>query len=273
MTAITLKDLDKERDKQKLRERLSKIGRKILIMSGKGGVGKSTVAVNLAAALASLGQKTGILDIDLHGPSVAGLLKIEDKIKTDQEGNLIPFEKEHGLLAVTIQGLLADPNQAVIWRGPKKLLAIRQFISETNWGELDFLIIDSPPGTGDESLAIIGAIHDLEVIMVSSGHKLAINDVSKALNFLSMMKAKAIGLVDNQSFLSCPKCQDKIALYDLSAVAQLAGKTNLPLLAQLPLDPQTAQEAEAGRPIVWSQPQNNFSAGIMALAQSIVKNN
>ena len=266
MALVTLGDLDKTRRQKELNDTLAAIGRKYLVMSGKGGVGKSTLAVNLAAALADSGARVGLLDIDLHGPSVPLALGIDQPLVTDEDDKLIPVEISENLNVVSIQGLLKSRDEAVIWRGPKKIRAIRQFFSEVAWGPLDYLFIDSPPGTGDEPLTVLQLIADIRPLMITSGSRLAIGDVAKAFNFLKLMDRPAFGLVDNQSWDVCPKCGQKTEIYDCRAAEALARTERTPLLASLPLDLAAARAADEGCPLVSSQPDHPFSRLIRELA-------
>jgi len=269
MSVTTLGDLDRSRQRQELAGALSRIKRKYLVMSGKGGVGKTTLAVNLAAAKAAEGARVGLLDVDLHGPSVAASLGLTQGLEMEDDGKLTPAEVEPGLKVVTIQGLLAGRNEAIIWRGPKKIRAIRQFFSEVNWGDLDYLFIDSPPGTGDEPLTVLQTLPDVRPLVLTSGSRLSIDDVAKALNFLKIMKRPALGLVDNQSWYVCPNCGVETDIHDRRAASRLAEEFGLPLLASLPLDLEAARSAEEGRPLVWSRPDSPFARQIRALAKEL----
>ncbi len=266
MSLVTLGDLDQSRRHKQLKDTLAGIGRKYLVMSGKGGVGKTTVAVNLAASLAARGQRVGLLDIDLHGPSVPVALGLEGNLNFDGDQRLVPSAAEGNLKVISIQGLLKSRDEAVIWRGPKKIRAIRQFFSEVAWGELDYLFIDSPPGTGDEPLTVLQTVPDARPLVVTSGSRLALEDVAKALNFLKLMKHPAYGLVDNQSWYVCPRCGQETEVYDRQAARALAEKHGAPLLASLPMELSAARAAEEGRPIVLSRPEHSFSRLITDLA-------
>lgn len=271
MSLIRMEDLDKARRQKEQKDTLARIKKKYLVMSGKGGVGKTTVAVYLAAVLAAQGARVGLLDIDLHGPSVAVALGLEEPLKLS-EGKLRPVTCEYGLKVVSIQGLLSHPDEAVIWRGPKKIKAIRQFFSEVLWGELDYLIIDAPPGTGDEPLTVLEMVADVEAMVVTSGSRLAIRDAAKSFNFLKQSGRTAVGLVDNQSWLVCPDCGKITDIYDRCAAKSLADKENIPLLASLPLDLDVVRAAEVGRPLVWSQPEHSFTQAMEYLVKKLVKN-
>lgn len=269
MSLVSLSDLDKSRRTRDLCHALGRIKHKYLVMSGKGGVGKTTVAVNLAAAKAMGGARVGLLDVDLHGPSVALALGLDQAIGFDDEGKLNPLVSEYGLKVVSIQGLLSETDEAVIWRGPKKIRAIRQFFSETAWGDLDYLFIDAPPGTGDEAMTVLQVVEDVRPLMVTSGSRLAVGDVAKALNFLTVMKRPAFGLIGNQSWYICPNCGQETDLYDRRAALGLAEKNRLKLLADLPMDLAAARSAEEGRPLVWSRPDQAFALLIKELADSL----
>ncbi len=269
MSLVTLNDLDRARRQKELGEALARIKTKYLVMSGKGGVGKTTVAVNLAAAKAADGARVGLLDVDLHGPSVAVALGLAGSLATDRDDKLVPLVSEHGLKAVTIQGLLRARDEAVIWRGPKKIRAIRQFFSEVAWGDLDYLFIDAPPGTGDEAMTVLQTLPDVRPLVVTSGGRLALSDVAKALNFLKISERPAFGLIDNQSWFVCPKCGEEMEIYDRRAAGRLAGQEGLPLLASLPMDLAAIRSAEEGRPLVWSQPEHPFSRLVGKLAAKL----
>ena len=270
MSLVTLQDLDKARRSRELADTLAGIDRKYLVMSGKGGVGKTTLAVNLAAAKAAAGYAVGLLDIDLHGPSVALALGLESaSLAVDADEKLVPLTSEFGLKVVTIQGLLQKRDEAVIWRGPKKIRAIRQFFSEVVWGRLDYLFIDSPPGTGDEPLTVLQVVPDIKPLMITSGSRLALGDVAKAFSFLKLLKHPAAGLVDNQSWYVCPGCGQETEIHDRRAAGILAGRENAPLLASLPLDLEAGRAAEEGRPLVWSRPDHPFSRMIIELANKL----
>lgn len=270
MSLITVGDLDQSRRNNDQALTLSGISRKYLIMSGKGGVGKTTVAVGLAAAKAAAGYAVGLLDVDLHGPSVALALGLENEaLKFNGMGKLVPMTAAQGLKVVTIQGLLKGLDEAVVWRGPKKIRAIRQFFSEVAWGPLDYLFIDSPPGTGDEPLTVLESVVDIKPLMVTSGSRLAIGDVAKAFNFLNLLKRPAVGLVDNQSWQICPHCGQEIDIHDRESAASLARRVNVPLLASLPMTLEAGQAAEMGCPLVWSQPDHLFSKMMASLAAKL----
>ncbi|MDR1576802.1 MAG: Mrp/NBP35 family ATP-binding protein [Deltaproteobacteria bacterium] len=266
----TFEDLDRVIRRKEMDDVLARLGRKYLIFSGKGGVGKTTLSVNLAWTLARAGYRVGLLDVDLHGPDLAGALYLDAQLTADEQGRLIPIQAIPGLWVLTIQHLLTDENQAVMWRGPRKTRAIAQFIGETAWPELDYFLIDSPPGTGDETLTTVHHIKDLAAILVVTGHKLAINDAYKAITCLKRANANILGLVENQASLICPECGQDIEIHDPLNAQTLANKTELKFLARLPYDPKAALMAEkAQKPLVEAYPQSPLSERLRAFALSL----
>ena len=229
-------------------ENLKDVRHKLFVMSGKGGVGKSSVTVNLAAALAAQGFNVGILDVDLHGPSVPHLLGSHGFVRVDNEdGKLVPVSCGERLSLISIESFLEDKDAAIIWRGPKKVGAIQQFVADVKWGALDYLLIDSPPGTGDEHMTILDAIPDAKCVVVTTPQEISLADVRKALDFLKVVKADVLGLVENMSYLVCPDCGRKIYLFGEGKSAEAAKKHGIPLLAQMPIDPQLAALTDEGR--------------------------
>lgn len=230
-------------------ERLRGIRNTLFIVSGKGGVGKSAVTANLAVALANNGLKVGILDVDMHGPSIPTILGIDDRLTPKDEETLVPPRYQDKIAVVSMDSLLSDRDTAIIWRGPKKTAAIRQFISSVAWGNLDVLLIDSPPGTGDEHLAVLQAIPEARCVMVTTPQEISLADVRKALHFLERVHANLLGLVENMSGLSCPHCGGAIDLFSSGGGEALAKSRNIPFLGRIPIDPAMLVAADAQRPI------------------------
>lgn len=226
-------------DNKKIAEVFSKIKNKIMIMSNKGGVGKSTVAANIAVTLAEQGYKTGLLDIDLHGPSQAQLFAIKNKKHQAIDDKIQPFLVDK-IKLVTTAGLLDDESQPLIWRGPLKISLIKQFLKDVNWGELDYLIIDSPPGTGDEPLTIGQIVPNMTgIIIVTTPQELAILDSKKAINFSRQLNVPIMGWIENMAIMKCPHCGEEIKLFsgDNSAFQ----KEGVELLGRLPFEPNLMQ--------------------------------
>lgn len=251
---------------------LNKIRYKLFIMSGKGGVGKSSVTVNTAAALAARGFKVGILDVDIHGPSVPNLLGLTSGVEADTSGSLLlPAPYNENLSVISMDSLLKEKDSAVLWRGPKKTAAIRQFISDVNWGELDYLLIDSPPGTGDEHMTVLKTIPDALCVVVTTPQEISLADVRKAVNFLQYAKANVLGVVENMSGLVCPHCHQEIDLFKKGGGKELADKYGLKFLGAIPLDPATVVAADRGVPVVFLEGNCPAKEGFLGLADNIVR--
>lgn len=237
-----------------LQENLSKMKHKIVVMSGKGGVGKSTVSVNLAYYLASQGKKVGLLDVDVHGPSVAKMTGIEGmRLKTNEQGLPVPIQvpTQGNLYVVTVASILESPDDPIIWRGPAKNGVIRQFLDEIFWPELDFLIVDCPPGTGDEPLSVIQTIGDVSgTVIVSTPQQVALLDVRKSLKFAGMLNLPVIGIVENMSGFVCPHCGETVDIFKTDGTLQTAKDFGTEVLGKIPLEPQVVNATDAGKPYV-----------------------
>jgi Mrp family chromosome partitioning ATPase len=222
-------------EEAEINESMGRIKNKIMIMSNKGGVGKSTVSANLAVSLAKKGFKTGLLDIDLHGPSQAQLFGLKDKKHTMIDDKIQPF-RVGAIKLITTAGLIEDEGQPLIWRGPLKISLIKQFIKDSDWGELDYLLIDSPPGTGDEPLTIGQIVPNLTgVILVTTPQELAILDSQKAINFARKLNVPILGWIENMALMTCPHCGKEISLF--AGEDTLFTKEGIELLGKLPFEP------------------------------------
>jgi ATP-binding protein involved in chromosome partitioning len=241
---------EEQADAAKLAARLGRIRHKVVVLSGKGGVGKSTVAVNLAMGLVLEGKRVGLLDIDMHGPSVPTMLGIEDEALQMREGELLPARV--GDLAVLSVGLLLDhQDDAVIWRGPMKMGVIKQFLKDVAWGDLDFLVIDSPPGTGDEPLSVCQLIGDLDgAVIVTTPQKVAAVDVRKSITFCRQLRVPVLGVVENMSGFVCPTCGTVTPILQSGGGRRIAEDMRVPFLGAIPMDPQIAESCDGGRPFV-----------------------
>jgi len=225
---------------------LSKIRNKFLIMSGKGGVGKTSTSVNLAIALARKGYKVGLLDVDLHGPDIPKMLGLEGTMEVSQNRKLKPKKFSENLCAVSIESLLPDRDEAVIWRGPVKYNAIRQFIEEVEWGELDYLIVDAPPGTGDEPLTIAQLIKDAKAIIVTTPQEVALADVRKSISFCRRVELEIFGLVENMSGFTCPHCGEAVDILGNGGGEKTASAAGIPFLGKIPFDPRMVSCSDSG---------------------------
>jgi Mrp family chromosome partitioning ATPase len=254
---------------QMISSTLSKIHYKLFIMSGKGGVGKSSLATNLAAALSSRGFRVGLLDVDIHGPSVPHLLGIKGLLDIDRGSILKPKQYNENLSVISMESLLKDPDQAVLWRGPMKTNAIRQFIADVEWGELDFLVIDSPPGTGDEPMTVLKTVPEALSVVVTTPQEISLADVRKAINFLQYAQANILGVVENMSGLICPHCQKQIDLFKKGGGKELADRYGLDFLGAIPLDPATVVAGDLGKPVVFLDEDVPAKKAFLALADTI----
>lgn len=238
----------KEQD-QKITSFLQNVTHKIVVMSGKGGVGKSTVATNLAVFLSNQGYKVGLLDVDVHGPSIAGLLGLTGLRINIIDNQFQPYYYTDNLKVVSIQGLLDQPDAPLIWRGPVKIGIIRQFLADVAWGALDFLIIDSPPGTGDEPLTVAQTIPGCQAVIVTTPQEIALADVRKSIQFCQTVKMPVLGVIENMSGFVCPSCGNVHDIFKSGGGEKTAAKYHLPFLGQLPIDPSVVTAGDAGKSI------------------------
>jgi len=225
------------------------IRRRLIVLSGKGGVGKSTVAVNLAVALARRGRRVGLLDVDIHGPSVPTLLRVADSRVLNEGGVLVPVPVGDRLKVLSLGFLAASGNEAIVWRGPRKFSVIRQLLRDVQWGELDDLVVDCPPGTGDEPLAVVQlAGAPIAAVIVTTPQEVAVADVRRCLTFCRMVALPIAGIVENMSGVACPHCGQTFDLFGHGGGEGLARKVGLPLLGRIPFDPAVGRGGDAGSP-------------------------
>jgi len=243
----------KEQQEQKaLADRMGRIKHKIMVLSGKGGVGKSTVAANIAVALAIDGNKVGLLDTDFHGPSIPTLLNLEGKRPGSDGTSILPVEFSDGLKVMSIGFLLQNQDDAVIWRGPMKMGVIKQLLTEVNWGDLDYLVIDFPPGTGDEPLSVAQLIPGADgAVIVTTPQNLSLNDVRKCINFCRQVSVPVLGVVENMSGLVCPHCHKLINVFKTGGGKKMAGEMGVPFLGSIPIEPQIVEASDSGTPFVY----------------------
>jgi len=229
------------------RRSLTRIKNKIMVMSGKGGVGKSSVSVNLAIALSEKGYTVGLMDVDIHGPDIPRMLGLSGMMAASaNQKQLDPMRYSDNLTAVSIESLMANKDDAVIWRGPVKHGAIRQFVGEVAWGDLDYLIIDSPPGTGDEPLTVAQLIKDAVAVIVTTPQEVALADVRKSINFCKTVNMNIIGLVENMSGYTCPHCGKSMDIFGSGGGERTAAMAGLKLLGKIPFDPNLVKCGDAG---------------------------
>ena len=238
-------------DRRKLQATLCRIQKKIVVLSGKGGVGKSTVAVNLATALALNGLRVGLLDVDIHGPSVPTMLGLENETLKGGPDGLFPVEFG-GLKIMSLGFLLQNPDDAVIWRGPMKMGVIKQFLTDVHWGDLDYLIVDAPPGTGDEPLSLCQLIQPLDgAIIVTTPQKVAAVDVRKSISFCKRLDVPVVGVIENMSGFACPKCGEITQILPTGGGKKISTDMNVPFLGAIPMDPAIAQSGDSGKVFIY----------------------
>lgn len=238
--------------------------------AGKGGVGKSTVAVNLAVALAEAGHSVGLLDADVYGPSVPIMMGLADeKPSVDNERKILPLA-QHGVVFMSM-GLLVGRDDAVVWRGPMIARAVTQFCHDVRWGELDYLVVDLPPGTGDVALSLAQTIPVTGTVVVATPQDVAFADVTRALRMFEMLRLDVLGLVENMAWFDCGKCETRHAIFGEGRTKQHCAERGIPLLASLPLDANVAPHADAGRPIVVAEPGSEQARIYRDLAGKVVQ--
>lgn len=256
--------------RQNLAIRMCGIKHKVLVMSGKGGVGKSTTAVNLAFALVEQGLKVGLLDIDLHGPSLPKMVGLEGQHPKACEEGIVPLEVA-GLKLMSLGFLLPSTSDATIMRGPMKHGAIQQLLADVVWGELDVLLIDCPPGTGDEPLSAVQLLgSNSSAVVVTTPQDVALIDVERSLSFCRELKLPVVGLVENMSGFICPHCSEKSDIFKCGGANTLAEKTGISLLAQVPIDPLVVISGDAGKPHILSSPDSACSEALRKVATAVV---
>jgi ATP-binding protein involved in chromosome partitioning len=269
---MSAKKIEEERQKEeeKVSRTLARIKNRLLVFSGKGGVGKSTVAANLALALVQKGMKVGLLDVDIHGPNLAKMLGAEGKSLDISPEGIKPVMVNDNLRLVSMSFLLQEPNLPVIWRGPMKMKAIQQFLGDVEWGELDWLIIDSPPGTGDEPLSIAQLIPATAAVIVTTPQEVSLMDSRKAVNFALRLNLKVLGIIENMSGMVCPHCGKKIDLFKEGGGKKAAMEMGVPFLGKIPLDPDIVTGGDEGRPFIAAQPESEASKAFMNIVEKII---
>jgi len=263
---------------ERIKEKQKKWKYKVAVLSGKGGVGKSTVAVNLAAALAKKGYYVGLLDADIHGPNVAKMLGVKDPVMAEKREDggfemippMVDFLGQITPIKVMSMGLLVPEDQPIIWRGSLVTKAIKQLLGDVKWGELDFMIIDFPPGTGDEILTVVQSLNLDAAIVVTTPQEVALLDTGKAVNMMKEMEVPYIAVVENMSYLICPHCGNEIDLFGRGGGRKLAEKEGVDFLGEIPIDLKAREASDAGIPIVLYE-DTPAAKAFMELAEKLVK--
>ncbi len=257
---------------QKLKKNMNRIKHKIAVISGKGGVGKSTVAANLAMAFAlhSYKDRVGILDVDIHGPCIPKLLGVKGKKCQISPLGALPVTGPEGIKVVSMDFLVQNQETPIIWRGPLKMQVIRQFLSDFMWGELDFLFIDAPPGTGDEPLSVMQLMPEMDgTIIVTIPSEVSEDVVKKAVSFSRQMGIPVIGIIENMSGFTCPKCGEKINILGTGGGKRIADELNVPFLGQIPIDSKICEEADKGIPFIAGHADSPAAKAFKEIVQKV----
>ena len=255
---------------ERLKSKLSHINHRIMVMSGKGGVGKSTVATNLAVSLSLDGLDIGLLDADIHGPNIPKMLGIELRHVEGTDHGMLPVEVFPNLKVISMAFFIGDRDNPVVWRGPIKHNAISQFLGEVEWGNLDCLVVDLPPGTGDEPLSVAHLIKNVDgSIVVTTPQDVALLDSRKAVTFSRILNIPVIGIVENMSGLICPHCQKEISLFKKGGGEKAAQELKVPFLGRIPIDPEIVTDCDRGMPFVMSHPDSEATKAFQEIAHRI----
>ena len=263
---------DQDNKDQKLNAALCRIKNKIVVLSGKGGVGKSSVAVNIAVGLAQAGKKVGLIDVDVHGPSVPRLLNLSQAKPQAGENSLEPIPWNDNLSVMSLGFLIPNKEDSVIWRGPVKMGLIRQFLEEVSWGDLDYLIVDCPPGTGDEPLSVMQLLgREAQAVIVTTPQDLAVDDVRRSINFCRQTQNPVLGVVENMSGFVCPHCQEKVDIFHSGGGERLARESGIPFLGRIPLDPEMVNAADEGRSLLETGEENATTKAFKSVLQPLLQ--
>ncbi|KJE93215.1 cytosolic Fe-S cluster assembling factor nbp35 [Capsaspora owczarzaki ATCC 30864] len=262
-------------DQAGINVRMNAIRHKVIVLSGKGGVGKSSVAATLAMALAAAGHKVGIVDLDICGPSVPKLLGVEGMPVVNSEYGWLPLKSPHyDIKVMSVGSLLTDADSAIVWRGPRKTGIIKRFLKDTLWGRLDFLIFDTPPGTSDEHLTVLSALKQAKpdgAVLVSTPQDSALVTVRKEITFCNKMGLRILGVVENMAGYVCPCCGEHTDIFSSKGAQKLATEFNLPYLGQVPLDPTLTQQCETGSDIFKAAPNSVSAKAMSTIANTVLE--
>ena len=255
-----------------IQDTLRKIKHVIIVMSGKGGVGKSTVSSNLAMSLSMKGYQTGIMDIDITGPNIPKMFAVEDERLSVEDGKLLPVQVPPSLKLISMAFLLPEKDAPVMWRGPVKMGAIKQFIEDVNWGDLDYLVIDMPPGTGDEALSIVQLIPKADgMVIVTTPQDVALLDSRKSLRFGAETGIPIIGIVENMSGFVCPCCGEVTDIFKSGGGQEAAEELNVQFLGKVPLEPAVVESGDSGLPLVMNHPDSASAKAFGEIVEKIIK--
>jgi Mrp family chromosome partitioning ATPase len=264
--------LDAFLEHKELEDRMGLIRHKIIVLSGKGGVGKSTVSANLAVSLALAGKKVGLLDVDVHGPSIPRMLGLDGARLEIRDGAIQPVDKG-GMKVMSVGFMLQNRDDAVIWRGPMKAGVIKQFLKDVEWGGLDYLIIDSPPGTGDEPLSVCQLLKNPDgAVVVTTPQDVATADVRKSINFCRQLGMPVVGVVENMSGFVCPKCGEITDIFKKGGGERMAHEMGAPFLGRIPIDPAVGDSCDSGNPFAYHRNQSESGKAFEQIVRKILEN-
>ena len=259
-------------EQEQINKNIEHVRHKVLVLSGKGGVGKSTIAANLAVSLSRSNKRVGLLDIDIHGPSIPKILNLEGRLIQVLGQTLLPVEIDPNLKVMSIGFLLHSRDDAVIWRGPMKYQMIKQFLKDVKWGSLDFLIIDAPPGTGDEPLSVVQLLTNADgAVIVTTPQEIALSDVRKSISFCRNLNLPILGVLENMSGFVCPKCGEKIDIFKSGGGEQMATQMGVRFLGRIPIDPQVVEACDSGTPFVHHYNQSQTARAFEKMSDAILQ--
>ena len=260
---------EQKKQEESVKNSLGKIKEKFIVMSGKGGVGKTSSSVNLALALAGMNRKVGIMDVDLHGPDIPRMLGMSGIMDLTPSRKLKPMRYSDNLGAVSIESLTASKDEAIIWRGPIKYSAIQQFIGDVEWGDLDYLVIDAPPGTGDEPLTVAQTIKDAKAIIVTTPQEVSLADVRKSINFCKTVNMEIFGLIENMSGFTCPHCAKTVDLFGQGGGEKTAADAGITFLGRIPFDMNVVACGDSGTSLQEKHPDSPVTQAFGDVAKKI----
>lgn len=264
-------EVEEIKEKLTLQDNLRDVKHKIIVLSGKGGVGKSTVAANIAAALSMMGKKVGLVDVDIHGPSIPKIMGLEDVRPNTSFDGLEPVQYSPNLVVMSVGFLLRERDDAVIWRAPLKHGLIKQFLAEVNWGELDYLVVDCPPGTGDEPLSVIQLLENADgAVIITTPQDLSLADVRKSITFCHAMKLPVLGVVENMSGFVCPHCGNTVDIFKTGGGEKMASEMGAPFLGRIPIDPKMVESGDSGKPFVESFAESETSKAFSRIIEPLL---
>ncbi len=259
-------------EETKLQDTLSQIKHIVIVMSGKGGVGKSTVSSNLAAMLSMQGYQTGIMDVDITGPNIPKMFGVEDEKLHVIDEKLIPVTVPPSMKLISMAFLLPDKDSPVMWRGPVKMGAIKQFIEDVNWGYLDYLVVDMPPGTGDEALSIVQLMPKADgMIIVTTPQDVALLDSRKSLRFGAETHIPIIGIIENMSGFVCPHCGEVTNIFKTGGGEAAARELNVQFLGRVPIEPGVVDAGDSGMPVVLKYPESASAKAFESIVDKVIK--